>query len=72
MDLDEAESVDNEVEMEEDDMEEEEEETGVPGTKAPARKVYLPGQPIQSDEQLECDETAYVLLHQAKTGLYFT
>jgi hypothetical protein len=69
MDLDEAESMDNEVEMEEDEMEEEEqEEEGLPGVKAPARRVYLPGQPIQSDEQLECDETAYILLHQAKTG----
>lgn len=58
--------MDNEEEMEQDDTEQE-----VPDGKPPARKVYLPGQPIQSDEQLECDETAYILLHQAKTGHYF-
>lgn len=63
MDLDETESMDNEEEMDQDDTEQE-----VPDGKPPARKVYLPGQPIQSDEQLECDETAYILLHQAKTG----
>jgi len=61
MDMDEEGAMENEVEMEDEEMQEEEE-------KPQARKVYLPGQPIQSDEQLECDETAYVVLHQAKTG----
>ncbi|XP_059475367.1 glutamate-rich WD repeat-containing protein 1 [Neocloeon triangulifer] len=57
----------NEVEMAGDEEEEDEnvQEEEVPAAK---RKVYLPGQPMQSDEELECDETAYVFLHQAKTG----
>ncbi|XP_075168628.1 WD repeat-containing protein 1 l(2)09851 [Haematobia irritans] len=31
-------------------------------------KVYLPGKPLQADEELVCDETAYIMLHQASTG----
>jgi ribosome assembly protein RRB1 len=66
MDMEDAEAMDNEVEMDEEEMDQEPE-----NGKAPQRKVYLPGQPMQSDEQLECDETAYVFLHQAQTGLLF-
>lgn len=31
-------------------------------------QTYLPGQPIKEDEQLVCDQSAYVMLHQAQTG----
>lgn len=31
-------------------------------------KTYLPGQPLQEDEHLICDQSAYVMLHQAQTG----
>jgi ribosome assembly protein RRB1 len=51
--------------MESDNDEEQENEESPEKVK---RKVYLPGQPLQSDEQLVCDESAYVMLHQARTG----
>ncbi|XP_004932951.1 glutamate-rich WD repeat-containing protein 1 [Bombyx mandarina] len=31
-------------------------------------KTYLPDQPLKEDEQLVCDHSAYVMLHQAQTG----
>lgn len=30
--------------------------------------VYLPGKPLEAGEELVCDESAYVMLHQARTG----
>lgn len=30
--------------------------------------VYLPGQPLQEGEELVCDQSAYVMLHQAQSG----
>ncbi|TMW54649.1 hypothetical protein DOY81_000180 [Sarcophaga bullata] len=32
------------------------------------KEVYLPGKPLAADEELICDESAYVMLHQASTG----
>ncbi|KAK9891928.1 hypothetical protein WA026_017412 [Henosepilachna vigintioctopunctata] len=32
------------------------------------KEVYLPGKPLDEGEELVCDETAYVMLHQAQTG----
>lgn len=32
------------------------------------KEVYLPGKPLNEDEELVCDESAYVMLHQASTG----
>ena len=32
------------------------------------RGVYLPGKPLAEDEELICDESAYIMLHQAHTG----
>lgn len=31
-------------------------------------QVYLPGKPLEDGEELVCDESAYVMLHQARTG----
>lgn len=31
-------------------------------------KTYLPGQPLKDDERLVCDQSAYIMLHQAQTG----
>ncbi|EDS44414.1 glutamate-rich WD repeat-containing protein 1 [Culex quinquefasciatus] len=31
-------------------------------------QVYLPGRKLNNDEELVCDESAYVMLHQAHTG----
>ena len=31
-------------------------------------KVYLPGQEIADDEELVCEDSAYVMYHQAQTG----
>lgn len=52
-------------ESEDDEMEE-----GDEGSKADddAPKTYLPGQPLKEDERLVCDQSAYVMLHQAQTG----
>lgn len=33
-----------------------------------AQEVYLPGKPLEAGEELVCDESAYVMLHQARTG----
>ncbi|SPP75808.1 glutamate-rich WD repeat-containing protein 1 [Drosophila guanche] len=32
------------------------------------KEVYLPGKTLAEDEELVCDESAYVMLHQASTG----
>ncbi|KAK5640050.1 hypothetical protein RI129_010861 [Pyrocoelia pectoralis] len=32
------------------------------------KSVYLPGAPLEEGEQLVCDPTAYVMLHQLQTG----
>lgn len=31
-------------------------------------KTYLPDQPLKEDEHLVCDQSAYIMLHQAQTG----
>jgi ribosome assembly protein RRB1 len=31
-------------------------------------EVYLPGQPLKEDEELVCDESAYVMLHEVHAG----
>lgn len=30
--------------------------------------IYLPGQPLKEDEELVCDESAYVMLHEVHAG----
>lgn len=38
------------------------------GKETGEQDVYLPGKPIEAGEELVCDESAYVMLHQARTG----
>ncbi|CAG4950593.1 unnamed protein product [Colias eurytheme] len=52
-------------ESDDDDMEEREEE-GEENDDRP--KTFLPGQELKEDEHLVCDQSAYVMLHQAQTG----
>lgn len=33
-----------------------------------SKEVYLPGKPLEENEELVCNESAYVMLHQAHTG----
>lgn len=42
-------------------------EDGDSDSKQP-KEVYLPGKSMADDEELVCDESAYVMLHQASTG----
>jgi len=46
------------------DMEDETEDKGPP-------KTYLPGEPLEEGEELVCDESAYLMYHQAQTGAHF-
>lgn len=48
-----------------DDMQEDEGGDGEP-------KVYLPGEEMDDDEELVCDESAYIMYHQAQTGMSVT
>ncbi|KAI5645503.1 WD domain, g-beta repeat domain-containing protein [Phthorimaea operculella] len=63
-------SNENEETMEGSSSESDEEmEEGDEGNEEDDRpQTYLPGQPLKEDEQLVCDQSAYVMLHQAQTG----
>lgn len=61
-----AENIDEDMEDDASDSDDsvstdEEKETG-------EQDVYLPGKPLEAGEELVCDESAYVMLHQARTG----
>lgn len=43
-------------------------ETGGDEENVESTEVYLPGKPLSEGEELVCDQTAYVMLHQAQTG----
>lgn len=32
------------------------------------KRIYLPDHPLGPDEELVCDPSAYILLHEANTG----
>ncbi|XP_022919811.2 glutamate-rich WD repeat-containing protein 1 [Onthophagus taurus] len=38
------------------------------GEPSTTNDVYLPGKPLEEGEELVCDESAYIMLHQAQTG----
>lgn len=69
-----AESEGNVVEeMEDDSNDEEDNDSDSSGSDAESNadgkeNVYLPGKPLEDGEELVCDESAYVMLHQARTG----
>uniref|UniRef100_A0A1A9WWK2 Glutamate-rich WD repeat-containing protein 1 n=1 Tax=Glossina brevipalpis TaxID=37001 RepID=A0A1A9WWK2_9MUSC len=64
--------MDQDLEMEivePEDAESDEEDNNAPNDdEAKDQKVYLPAIPLQADEELICDESAYKMLHQASTG----
>lgn len=43
-------------------------DSGTGGDQEDTEDVYIPGQKLEDGEELECDESAYVMLHQAHTG----
>lgn len=51
--------------MDEDEITEQPEENEAEDDRP---NVYLPGQPLKEGEELVCDQSAYVMLHQAQTG----
>lgn len=56
-------------EMDDDDNDEDDSDSsGSDAESADEPDVYLPGKPLAEGEELVCDETAYVMLHQARTG----
>lgn len=63
-------TLENEDQMEEtsSESEDDEMEEGDQTEEDSRPKTYLPDQPLQEDEHLICDQSAYVMLHQAQTG----
>lgn len=56
---------DEDMENSDDSSDSDDDNKEVKGTQS---EVYLPGKPLDADEVLVCDESAYVMLHQARTG----
>ncbi|KAK7867881.1 hypothetical protein R5R35_008628 [Gryllus longicercus] len=63
------ESMSEEENSEEMDVNEEEEENENDKDAKKPKKVYLPGDPLAENEVLECDKSAYEMLHSAQTGV---
>lgn len=63
MEVVEPEDAESDMEPDSDD-----EADGDDGTPKEPKQVYLPSKTLAEDEELVCDESAYVMLHQASTG----
>ena len=61
---DDVEENDEEGDSGEENDDEDQEDSGPP-------KTYLPGKPLEDGEELVCDENAYIMFHQANTGMQF-
>lgn len=61
---------DNEMQIDENvsDMDESEDDSDSESKSEGKKGVYLPGQPLAEDEELVCDDSAYIMMHQAHTG----
>lgn len=66
MDMEVMDGVEDEDMANSDDSSDDEDESKE--VKTELSQVYLPGKPLEADEELVCDESAYVMLHQARTG----
>ncbi|XP_037033072.1 glutamate-rich WD repeat-containing protein 1 [Bradysia coprophila] len=60
--------MDTDTILEDADMEGDSSSEDEGGEENVEKGVYLPGKPLEEDEELICDESAYVMLHQAHTG----
>lgn len=49
-------------------MDTEENNTEESASSTQKKKIYLPDHPLGPDEELVCDPSAYILLHEANTG----
>lgn len=61
-------NADEEMENDSDESVSSDEESDDEGDETTKQDVYLPGKPLETGEELVCDESAYTMLHQARTG----
>ena len=57
-----------EMDVDFDHINDDDEEEAASSEDEEAKEVYLPGKPLEENEELVCNESAYVMLHQAHTG----
>jgi ribosome assembly protein RRB1 len=63
---------DSDAEEEDEEDSQDEEEAGEEDENEGPQQTYLPGKPLEEGEELVCDENAYLMFHQANTGIYLT
>lgn len=61
-------TIDEDMENDDSDDSESSDDDNEDENKTDEQGVYLPGKPMEAGEELVCDESAYVMLHQARTG----